>query len=174
MNIHALIILKTLPQMLLLAALTTNSHAGEKDRNNLPTITEIADTTDGFSILSAALGATGFDGVLDGKKQYTVFAPTDEAFKELLGNLGLTPQQLLNQPDLVATVLKFHVTRGNRHASSVIGAGALKMLDRNFTSMSVTAEGAMIEDAFTKTPDLRAKYAVIHIIDKLIIPPGAL
>ena len=174
MNNHTFNFLKIYSRMFLLAAFTTSGYAGEKGRNKLPTITEIADTTGGFSVLSAALEATGFDEVLDGKKQYTVFAPTDEAFGELLEFLGLTPAQLLSQPELVAAVLKFHVTRGNRYASSVIGAGALKMLDSNVTSISVTAEGAMIEDAVIKTPDLRAKNGVIHIIDKVIIPPGTL
>ena len=174
MNNYTLNFLKIYSLMFLLAAFTTSGYAGEKGRNNLPTITEIADTTDGFSVLSAALEATGLDEALDGKKQYTVFAPTDDAFKELLKDQGLTPEQLLNQPELVAAVLKFHVTRGNRYASSVIGAGALKMLDRNITSISVTAEGAMIEDAVIKSPDLRARNGVIHIIDKVIIPPGTL
>ena len=174
MNTNSLNLAKILPLMFLLAVFTTNGYAGEKGRNNLPTITEIADTTDGFTVLSAALEATGLDEALDGKKQYTVFAPTDEAFMELLKDQGLTPEQLLNQPELVAAVLKFHVTRGNRYASSVLGAGALKMLDRNITSITVSSEGAMIEDAVIKTTDLRAKNGVIHIIDKVIIPPGTL
>ena len=174
MNTNSLNLAKILPLMFLLAVFTTNGYAGEKGRKNLPTITEIADTTDGFTVLSAALEATGLDEVLDGKKQYTVFAPTDEAFMELLKDQGLTPEQLLSQPELVAAVLKFHVTRGNRYASSVLGAGALKMLDRNITSITVSSEGAMIEDAVIKTTDLRAKNGVIHIIDKVIIPPGTL
>lgn len=166
---------KTLPFLVvLMLSYAGVSQAGDKARNNLPTITEIADTTDGFSILSAALEATGFDEVLDGKKQYTVFAPTDEAFVALLEELGLTGEQLLMMPELVADVLKFHVTRGNRYASSVVGAGALKMLDKNIADVSVTSEGAVIEGAVIKTPDIRARNGVVHIIDKVIIPPGVL
>ncbi len=153
MNTYTLNFIRIYSLMFLLAVFTTSGYAGEQGRNNLPTI---ADTTDGFSVLSAALQATGFDAVPDGRKQYTEFAPADEAFLQLLKNLGPTPEQLLSQPGLVATVLKFHATRGNHYPNRVIGAGVLKMPDRNVKAITVTAEGAMIRDAVIKTADLRA------------------
>ena len=165
-----------LPLMLtiLLLAFTSASIAGDKARSKLPSITDIAETTDGFGILYAALDAAGLDGKFDGKRHFTVFAPTDEAFAELLSTLGMTADQLLGMPDLLVAVLSYHVTRGDRNASSVLGAGALKMLDGNITSISVTNQGAMIDDAVIKSTDIRARNGVIHIIDKVIIPPGLL
>jgi len=176
MNTQTLSSHKTLTLMLslLLLAFTSVSMAGDKARSKLPTITDIAETTDGFGILYAALEAAGLDGKFDGKRHYTVFAPTDEAFEELLGNLGMTPEQLLGMPELLVAVLSYHVTRGDRNAASVLGAGALKMLDGNITSIKVTSEGAMIEDAVITTPNIRAGNGVIHIINKVIIPPGLL
>lgn len=165
---------KSLPLMLLLTVFTTGSMAGDKARSKLPSITEIAETTEGFGILYAALEAAGLDETFDGKRHFTVFAPTDEAFEQLLLDLGLSPGDLLSNTELLVAVLSYHVTRGDRNSGSVLGAGALKMLDRNVTSISVTSEGAMIEDAVITTPDIRASNGIIHIINKVIIPPGLL
>ena len=112
---------------------------------------------------------------MKGKGPFTVFAPTDGAFEELLVDLKMTdPDDLLADVELLVAVLSYHVTRGDRNSGSVLGSGALKMLDRNVTSISVTNEGAMIEDAVITTPDIRASNGIIHVINKVIIPPGLL
>jgi hypothetical protein len=77
MNTQTLTYWKTLPMMFLLLAFASASIAGDKGRSKLPTITEIAETTDGFGILYAALEASGLDEKFDGKRHFTVFAPTD-------------------------------------------------------------------------------------------------
>ena len=48
-----------------------------------PTIVDIASSSSDFEILTAAVGAAGLDGLLDGRRQFTVFAPTDDAFLAL-------------------------------------------------------------------------------------------
>jgi len=164
---------KALPLMLLLMVFTTAAIAGDKARSKLPSITDIAATTEGFEVLYAALETAGLDGTFDGKRHYTVFAPTDEAFTRLLEANGLTPGDLLGSGDLLVSVLKYHVTRGDRQSGSVVAAGALKMLDRNIASVSVTDDGAMIDDAVISTLDIKARNGVIHIIDTVLIPPGA-
>jgi len=164
---------KTLPLMLLLMAFTSSSLAGDKARSKLPSITELAATTEGFEVLYAALETAGLDGTFDGKRHYTVFAPTDEAFTRLLEANGLTPADLLGSGDLLVSVLSYHVTRGDRQSGSVLAAGALKMLDGNVTSTGVTDNGAMIDDAVITGVDIKARNGVIHIIDTVLIPPGA-
>ena len=164
---------KTLPLMLLLMAFTSVSLAGDKARSKLPTITAIADTTPGFEVLDAALETAGLDDTFDGKRHYTVFAPTDAAFTRLLEANGLTPADLLGSGDLLVSVLKYHVTRGDRQSGSVVAAGALKMLDRNIASVAVTDNGAMIDDAVITALDIKARNGVVHVIDTVLIPPGA-
>ncbi len=163
---------KTLPLMLLLLVFTSGSIAGDKARAKLPTITDIAETTEGFGILYAALEAAGLDATFDGKRHFTVFAPTDEAFEQLLEDLGLTAGDLLGNTELLVAVLQYHVSRGDRYSGSVLAAGSLKMLDGNMTSVSVTSEGPMIDDAVIVATDIRASNGVIHVINKVIIPPS--
>ena len=173
MNTQTLPTWKALPLMFLLLAFSSVSMAGDKARSKLPTITEIAENTDGFGILYAALDAAGLADTFDGKRSYTVFAPTDDAFLRLLEVNRLSPEDLLESGDLLVSILSYHVTRGNRLSGSVVGAGALKMLDKNMTSISVTDIGPMIDDAVIVGLDLRAKNGVIHVIDTVLLPPGS-
>jgi len=174
MKIQAPEYLKVIPLAFLLLALTATSNAADEARSKLPSITDIAETAEGFGILYAALQAAGLDDTFDGTRHYTVFAPTDEAFADLLGTLGLTAEQLLADTALLNTVLSYHVTRGDRYSGSVLAAGALKMLDGNLASVSVTQAGAMIEDAVITTVDIKASNGVVHVINKVITPPGLL
>jgi len=73
------------------------------------TIEGIAFNNADFETLVAALGAADLYGVLDGRGPFTVFAPTDEAFSKLpKGVLAF----LLDNPDRLAEVLKYHVIDG--------------------------------------------------------------
>jgi uncharacterized surface protein with fasciclin (FAS1) repeats len=164
----------TIPLTILLLVSTSVIHAGDKARSKLPTISEIAETTEGFGTLYAALEAAGLEATFDGKRHFTVFAPTDEAFAKLLGDLGLTADQLLANTDLLVAVLQYHVTRGDRYSGSVLAAGALRMLDSNTTTTSVTGDGAMINDAVITAVDIKASNGVVHVIDKVLVPPGLL
>ena len=174
MNTQAFTNWKALPLMLLLVVFTSVSMAGDKARSKLPTISDIAETTPGFGILYAALEAAGLDETFDGRRHFTVFAPTDDAFLQLIEDLDTTPGELLGNTELLVTVLEYHVTRGDRQSGSVLAAGALKMLDRNITSISVTGKGAMIEGAVITSPDIKARNGYVHVINKVIIPPGLL
>jgi uncharacterized surface protein with fasciclin (FAS1) repeats len=163
-----------MPLAVFLLVSTSVIEAGDKARSKLPTISDIAETTEGFSTLYAALEAAGLEETFDGKRHFTVFAPTDEAFAELLGELGLTAEQLLANTELLVAVLQYHVTRGDRYSGSVLAAGALKMLDRNITTTSVSDTGAMINDAVITAVDIKASNGVVHVIDKVLVPPGLL
>ena len=175
MNTQALTYRTVLPVMLtlLLLAFTSVSMAGDKARSPLPTITDIAETTAGFEILYAALEAAGLEDKFDGKRHFTVFPPTDEAFERLLVANDLTAGELLGSGDLLVSVLKYHVTRGDRQSGSVLAAGALRMLDSNSAYTSVSDAGPMIDNAVITGPDIKASNGIVHIIDTVLIPPGA-
>jgi len=108
---------------------------------------------------------------LSGKGQFTVFAPTDAAFVALLGELNLTPAQLLSNKDLVTQVLLYHVVRGNRDSAEVLASSRIRTLERGFLFQS----GGILTDAKGRTAniiatDIPASNGVIHVIDRVVLP----
>lgn len=91
----------------------TSLMAGKMDapgQNKPDTIVDIAiENIDVFSTLVAALTCTNLVGALDGNRQFTVFAPTDDAF----GDLGLDANSVCYVPNL-AGILLYHVSPGER------------------------------------------------------------
>ncbi len=127
-----------------------------------------------FSTLIAALGSANLVDALDGKGQYTVFAPTDEAFAELglnAGNVGSVPG--------LADILLYHVTEGRRWSNSVFNANnskAIEMLNGGYVwanpDLSLTDGSAATGDARIVAPlfNLSASNGVVHVIDSVLIP----
>jgi len=138
-----------------------------------------------FTLLLAALEYTGLTGVFAGGGQYTVFAPTDEAFTELVVAADLDPDVLENEgpfaaiDDLlgegtVAKVLLYHVTEGRRATNSVLPRNGERtiptLLGPTFSvdrDASITAVG---NTAKIVTPNVSASNGVIHVIDTVILP----
>jgi uncharacterized surface protein with fasciclin (FAS1) repeats len=126
-----------------------------------------------FSILIAALQAAdpAVLATLDGNGQFTVFAPTDAAFVSLLGELGLTAEQLLSNKELVTQVLLYHVARGDRNSDEVLDSSRIRTLQRGFLFQS----GGVLTDANGRTAniiavDVDADNGVVHVIDRVVLP----
>jgi uncharacterized surface protein with fasciclin (FAS1) repeats len=126
-----------------------------------------------FSILIAALQAAdpAVINTLSGKKQHTVFAPTDAAFVSLLGELGLTADQLLSNKDLVTQVLLYHVARGNRDSEDVLESKRIRTLEGGF----LFQDNGVLTDENCRTAnivatDIKASNGVIHVIDRVVLP----
>jgi len=126
-----------------------------------------------FSILIAALQAAdpAVIKTLSGNGQFTVFAPTDAAFVSLLGELNLTPAQLLSNKALVTQVLLYHVARGERDSADVLASSRIRTLERGFLFQS----GGVLTDANGRTAniiavDIPASNGIIHVIDRVVLP----
>jgi uncharacterized surface protein with fasciclin (FAS1) repeats len=143
------------------------------------------DNAGDFDILVAAVLATGVDtSVLNGMDDYTVFAPTDQAFVDLAKALDKDGSVVdeasafaeiagLGLPTVQA-VLAYHVTEGVRNSKSVTSAKSIVMLDGN----RITARSGSIE-AIGSTADLvdpedlanvRVADGMIHVIDTVLLP----
>lgn len=126
-----------------------------------------------FSILIAALQAAdpAVIQTLSGNGQFTVFAPTDAAFVALLGELGMTSEELLNNKALVTDVLLYHVARGYRDSGDVLASSRIRTLNGGFLFQS----GGVLTDANGRTAniivtDIPAANGVIHVIDRVVLP----
>ena len=133
-------------------------------------IVDTAVAAGSFKTLAAALKAAGLVDTLKGKGPFTVFAPTDAAFAKLpAGTLDdlLKPE---NKAKLTA-ILTYHVVPG------AVKAEQVKKLDQaktvNGAMVKVTTKGGKvtINDATVVKADTPASNGIIHVIDKVILPP---
>ena len=124
-----------------------------------------------FKTLTAAINAAGLTGTLEGPDPFTVFAPTDEAFARLPAG---TVENLLkpeNKAQLVA-ILMYHVVPGAVTAADVTKLTEAKTVNGKTIAISTTGNSVMINGAHVVTPDIAASNGIIHVIDKVILPPS--
>ena len=149
------------------------SQQGNKDQ---PTILDLVadlgddDSPTGFSILKAAVLASGdaVPATLDGNGQFTVFAPNNQAFLNLLAALQTTPQALLEDAELLNQVLLYHVARGRLMSQAVVSQRQLRMLDGN----RIWIDGTTLNrDVNIIATDIETRNGVIHVIDGVLLPP---
>jgi uncharacterized surface protein with fasciclin (FAS1) repeats len=105
---------------------------------------------------------------LSSRAQYTVFAPTDDAFAKL--GLDETNIGTLPQADLT-NILLYHVAYGRRYAADVVASDQIRMLNGGFVFQSggvlTDAQGGMSTIIVT---DVKASNGVIHAIDSVLLP----
>ncbi len=134
------------------------------------TIVEVAVGADSFKTLVTAVKAADLVETLSGKGPFTVFAPTDEAFKkvpkEVLADL-LKPE---NKEKLVA-VLTYHVVPGKVMAADVVKLSKAKTVEGSDVKVSVKDGAVYINNAKVVKADIVCKNGVIHVIDNVILPP---
>ena len=134
---------------------------------------DIVDTAVGagqFKTLAAALTAADLVETLKGPGPFTVFAPTDEAFAKLPAG---TVENLLkpeNKAKLTA-ILTYHVVPGAVKAEQVTKLSEAKTVNGAMVKVSTDHGKVMINDATVVKADIPASNGVIHVIDKVILPP---
>ena len=131
-------------------------------------IVEIAVADGRFTSLVAAVTKAGLVDALSAPGPLTVFAPTDQAFAAALSALGKTLDQLT--ADDLKPILTYHVV-GAAVKSTELKAGPVKMLSGISAFVGLTG-GAKLNGANIVTADIEASNGVIHVIDKVILPPN--
>jgi len=136
---------------------------------NIPKIA-IADTD--LSTLVTALTKGGLVDTLSGTGPFTVFAPTNEAFKALDADSLAALLQPANKDKLVE-VLKYHVANGKVLSTDLKNGQNITTLDDNKTvTVTITGKTVKIGAATVTKADVMAVNGVVHIIDAVLIPPG--
>jgi len=144
------------------ALLATPALAGKKD------IVDTAVSAGKFETLVAAIKAAGLVETLKGEGPFTVFAPTDAAFKKLpdgaLDDL-LKPEN----KETLAGVLTYHVVPGKVMSSDLSGVMTPKTVEGSTVKIDAT-DGVKVDNASVTTADVETSNGVIHIIDTVIMP----
>jgi len=136
----------------------------------LPSIAEIAVENGNFNTLVAALDAAGLVETFAGEGEFTVFAPTDDAFAALPAG---TVESLLEDPEGALTqILTYHVVDGSVFAADVVGLDAAPTLQGEEIAISVEGDTVYLnETTAVVATDIAASNGVIHVIDAVLIPP---
>ena len=134
-------------------------------------IVETAVADGRFTTLVAALQAAGLDTTLcDETKDFTVFAPTDDAFAALPEG---TVETLLEDPEGQLTdILLYHVADGRYMAADVVTMESIDTLQGSPLTID-TSDGVMVDGATVIITDVTCSNGVIHVIDAVMIPPEA-
>jgi transforming growth factor-beta-induced protein len=143
----------------------------------------------GFTALGAAVTKAGLtDALSDANATLTVFAPTDDAFGALATQLGFASATAMVDAlpaSALASILTYHVLPA-RESAAQLASGAptqtqtLYSFQGTPTTLALnTSSGVVITDADlttanVTTPDVPASNGVIHVIDKVLVPPGVL
>jgi uncharacterized surface protein with fasciclin (FAS1) repeats len=141
------------------------------DKTEAPTktVVEIAAGDKTFSTLVAAVKAAGLAETLSGDGPFTIFAPTDDAFKKLPAGTVDTLLKPENK-DKLAAILKYHVVSGKVLAKDV-KAGNVKTVNGAEAAITVDAGKVTIAKANVTKTDIEGKNGVIHVIDSVMLPP---
>jgi transforming growth factor-beta-induced protein len=133
---------------------------------DIPTVAQAA----GFTSLVAALRKAGLDDDLAGTGPFTVFAPTNAAFTAALNSLGVTLDTI--DANTLSRVLRYHVVQNKAYSEAVVGLDSVQTLLGSNVSIAVSGSAVRLNGSTNVTQtDVLAKNGVIHVIDKVLLPP---
>ena len=151
---------------LMMGLFMTNVQAQDK------TIVELAVETESLSTLVTAVKAAGLVETLSSEGPFTVFAPTNEAFAALPEGTLETLLKPENKQQLI-DVLTYHVVAAKVMSTDLEDGQEAASVQGEKITVDLE-DGVMINDASVKMADVKASNGVVHVIDKVILPPSML
>lgn len=135
-----------------------------------PAPVSVADTiatNPSLSTLNGLVAKAGLTDMLKGAGPYTVFAPTNDAFKAVpaktLDDLGRNPEQL-------KAVLAYHVVPA-RVMSADVKNGKARSANGADLNLSRAGTFVTVEEGMVETADISATNGVVHTLDRVLMPP---
>ncbi|MCY4106550.1 MAG: fasciclin domain-containing protein [Chloroflexi bacterium] len=126
-----------------------------------------------LSIFHEALAETDWGLTLTQDGQFTVFAPTDEAFARAFERLETTKEDFFAHPDRLASLLSFHVVAGAMSLEELRGETSVMpyrrsslVIDRQDDELLLNREARVLQG------DLAASNGWLHIVDTVLLAPG--
>lgn len=158
-------LLKSCLAIALVLFINSNVNAQSKD------IVGLAVGNENLSTLVAAVKAGGLVETLQGNGPFTVFAPTNEAFAALPEG---TLEMLLKpeNKDKLVQVLTYHVVAGKVMSTDLSNGQKAKTVQGESITVAINSAGVKISGANVIAADVKAKNGVVHVIDRVILPPS--
>lgn len=162
-----------------LAAVTSVStllSACGSDTETTKDIFELVRDNADLSVLGDAIIAAGLVQTFQNNTSYTLFAPNNAAFVAALAELNLTKEQLFADKALLTTVLTYHLLPGKINFADILLNTPLKTVQGATLKVDNIAGVLTITDGRSRTSriiqnNLDARNGVVHIIDKVLLPP---
>jgi uncharacterized surface protein with fasciclin (FAS1) repeats len=132
-------------------------------------IVGLAQDTPNLSTLVTAVSTAELVETLQGTGPFTVFAPTDAAFKEL----GDNQVQSLLKPDnrdQLQGILTYHVVPGKLAAADLRDGQELETVAGEKLTVQIDGDEVTVGDATVVEPNVEASNGVVHVIDSVLTP----
>jgi uncharacterized surface protein with fasciclin (FAS1) repeats len=120
-----------------------------------------------LSTLNMLVQQAGLTETLKASGPYTVFAPTNEAFKAVPAR---TMDELKN-PARLKDVLNYHVLPA-RLTTAQVKPGNLKTAQGGNLALSRAGDFVTVDEAMVQTADIAAANGVVHTVDRVLLPPA--
>lgn len=139
-----------------------------------PNVVQVAQSNPDFSLLVEAVQAANLAGALsEPSANYTIFAPTNDAFAKVLQETGLTKDELFANKPLLTKILGYHVVNANMPLyAKDVQPGNVVMLSED--TLVVTPQGTLMDEngrtANILQADVAASNGVVHVIDTVLLP----
>jgi uncharacterized surface protein with fasciclin (FAS1) repeats len=130
------------------------------------TLIEAARAHDELAPWLEAIEQAGLTETLSGEGPFTVFIPADFAFDEL-------PDEIRNNPEAMANLLRGHIVEGDLRSQDVFKAGTLTTLADTQLTIEERGEDAFVNDAQVINVNIPATNGVIHLINDFVVLPAA-
>jgi uncharacterized surface protein with fasciclin (FAS1) repeats len=139
-----------------------------RNTNTTPTknIVETVNNAGDFSTFAAAIDAAGLTAELGGKGPFTVFAPTDEAFKKLPAGAY---DSLVKDVGKLKAILNYHVVSGYFMVRDMKSGGVATAQGTPLT-LAVTSSDVRVNGARVTKADIVATNGIVHAIDAVTLP----
>jgi uncharacterized surface protein with fasciclin (FAS1) repeats len=122
-----------------------------------------------FKTLATLLTKAGLVKTLERPGPYTVFAPTDAAFAKVPKS---TVNALLADKAKLRAVLLYHVVPGKVRAADVARLASAKTANGKNVRIRVAGKSVLVNNARVTKADVAASNGVIHVVDRVLIPPA--
>lgn len=140
-------------------------------------IVQTAQITPSLSILVEAVVAAGLVETLRGAGPFTVFAPTNDAFVAVLGELGVSKEELLANTTLLGQILTYHVLPGEVRAADIpFSGGEFTASSLESSPFTILASPLSIDDEASGRPnanivatDVLCSNGVVHVLDRVLL-----
>merc|ERR1712157_112685 len=113
----------------------------------------------------------GLADTLSGAGPFTVFAPTNDAFVEFLGDNVADTSSL--DIELVSSILTYHVVPGIFDSSEIVNGASLTTVQGDNISLSLMGNTAMVNGESVVAADILAGNGIIHVINGVLLPEEA-